>query len=107
MKYQYRQEPLHDDEANRLVNACETLKERLVIWTLLDTGMRLGELAGLKKTDIDWKRYRLTVYGNGGPYGSMSKRRVRPMSIRVRALMEHHFANHDALGTSRRTIQWR
>jgi len=83
----------------------ETLKDRLVVWTLLDTGMRLGELAGLKKADIDWERYGLTVYGKGGPYASMPKRRVLPMSIRVRALMEHHFANRDDLGISRRTIQ--
>jgi integrase/recombinase XerD len=92
--------PLYDDEADQLVNACETVKERLVVWTLLDTGMRLGELAGLKKTNIDWERHRITVYGKGGPYGPMSRCRVLPMSVRVRALMEHHFASHDALGIS-------
>ena len=97
--------PLYDDEADQLVSACESIGERLVVWTLLDTGMRFGELAGLKKANIDWDRYRLTVYGKGGPYGPMSKRRVLPMSVRVRALMEHHFANRDDLGISRRTIQ--
>jgi len=49
MDYQYKQEPLHDDEANLRVNACETIKERLVIWTLLDTGIAIGELAGLER----------------------------------------------------------
>jgi integrase/recombinase XerD len=67
--------------------------------------LRPGELAGLKKTDIDWERHRLTVYGKGGPCGSMSRRRVLPVSVRVRVLMAHYFANHDALRLSRRTIQ--
>jgi len=48
--YQYKREPLSADEANRLANACETHVERLVIWTFLDTGMRVSELAGLKRS---------------------------------------------------------
>ena len=33
MPYQYKREPLSDDEANRLANACETFDEKLIIWT--------------------------------------------------------------------------
>ena len=35
------------------------------------------------------------IYGKGGPYGTSSKHRVVPMSSRVQALLEHHFALHD------------
>ena len=31
MPYQYKREPLSDDEVNRLINACETFKEKFVI----------------------------------------------------------------------------
>jgi hypothetical protein len=43
MPYQYVRELLHAEESDRLSNACETPTERLV-WTLLDTGLRVSEL---------------------------------------------------------------
>jgi integrase/recombinase XerD len=103
--YQYKREPLTPDEANRLAHACESHEEKLVIWTLLDTGLRVGELAGLTKNTIDWQGHRLIVYGKGGPYGSSSKRRIVPLSSRVRPLIEGHFALYDSLGIGVRTIQ--
>jgi hypothetical protein len=48
-RYQYKREPLTQDEANRLANACQTHEEKLVVWTLLDTGLRVAELANLTK----------------------------------------------------------
>ena len=68
MPYQYKREPLTQDEATRLANACETHAERLTVWTLLDTGLRVSELAGLRRDHIDWETHRLTIYGKGGPY---------------------------------------
>jgi len=49
MPYQYKREPLSDDEANKLTNACDTFREKFVVWTFLDTGLRLSEFADLKK----------------------------------------------------------
>ena len=105
MAYQYKREPLTPDEANRLANACEGAIEKLVVWTLLDTGLRVAELAGLRKDNIDWQGHRLMVYGKGGPYGSKSKRRVIPLTDRVRPLIEGHFALHETLGIGARSIQ--
>jgi len=48
MPYQYKREPLNDDEVNRITNACDTFREKFVIWTLLDTGLRLSEFVDLK-----------------------------------------------------------
>jgi integrase/recombinase XerD len=105
MPYQFKREPLTQDEATRLANACQSHTEKLVIWTLLDTGLRVSELAKLKKENIDWQGHRLMVYGKGGPYGSQTKRRVIPLSSRVQPLLEGHFALHDTLGLAPRTIQ--
>ena len=63
MPYQFKREPLMPEEANPLANACQTPKENLVIWTLLDTGLRLAELTHLKKDNIDWQGHRLMIYG--------------------------------------------
>jgi integrase/recombinase XerD len=105
MPYQYKREPLTEDEANRLANACTTHEEKLVVWTLLDTGLRVSELAGLTKNDIDWQGHRITVYGKGGPYGSKSKRRIIPLPSRIQPLIEGHFALHETFGITPRTIQ--
>jgi integrase/recombinase XerD len=105
MPYQFKREPLTQDEATRLANACQSHPEKLVIWTLLDTGLRVSELAKLTKDNIDWQGHRLMVYSKGGPYGSQTKRRIIPLSPRVQPLLEGHFALHDTLGMAPRTIQ--
>ena len=52
-KYHFKREPLTQDEATRLANACETPLERLLICTILDTGLRVSELVGLQASNID------------------------------------------------------
>jgi integrase/recombinase XerD len=103
--YQYKREPLTADEANRLASLCNTHEEKLIVWTLLDTGLRVAELAHLTKDNIDWQGHRLMVYGKGGPFGTRSKRRVIPLTARVQPLLEGHFALNDTLGMSVRTLQ--
>jgi integrase/recombinase XerD len=105
MPYQFKREPLTADEANRLANACQTHEEKLVVWTLLDTGLRVAELAYLTRDHLDWQNHRLMVYGKGGPYGSQTKRRMIPLSSRVQPLLEGHFALYDTFGMVPRTIQ--
>jgi integrase/recombinase XerD len=104
-KYQFKREPLTQDEATRLANACDTPLERLIVWTLLDTGLRVSELAGLKTANIDWQGRQLIVHGKGGPFGARSKRRVVPLSGRIRPLIEAHFGLYDSVGVGVRTIQ--
>jgi integrase/recombinase XerD len=105
MPYQYKREPLNADETERLDKACRTPRERLVVWTLLDTGLRVAELAGLTRDSIHFQSHRIVVHGKGGPYGKKTKRRVVPMSPRIRGFLEHHFAVNDGFGTPVRTIQ--
>ena len=64
MPYQYRREPLNNDELNKLTNACNTFREKFVIWVLLETGLRLSEFADPKKENIQWQERRLVLYGN-------------------------------------------
>jgi integrase/recombinase XerD len=89
MPRQYAREPLSSDEGTRLIQACETLRERQVILILLDTGLRVSERAQLTKQNILWQERRLAIQGKGGPSGKRSKRRVLPMTDRVRLPIEH------------------
>jgi integrase/recombinase XerD len=50
MPYQFKREPLTQEEATRLANACATAEEKLAVWTLLDSGLRVSELATLQGT---------------------------------------------------------
>ena len=104
MPYQYKREPLDDDEVNSITNACDTFREKFVVWTLLDTGLRLSEFADLKKENIQWQERRLVIHGKGGPYGKKTKRRIIPMTDRVRKLMEYHFAENDNTEMVKRTV---
>jgi integrase/recombinase XerD len=105
MRYQYKREPLTQDEANRLANACQTHEEKLVVWSLLDTGLRVAELANLNRDNVDWQNHRLMIYGKGGPYGKLSKRRIIPLSSRLQPVLEGHLGLHDNMNIGVRTIQ--
>ncbi len=105
MRYQYKREPLTGDEATRLANACNPHEEKLVVWTLLDTGLRVSELANLKRANLDWQTHRLMIYGKGGPFGSKSKRRAIPLSARIQPLIEGYFALHETFRFSTRAIR--
>ena len=105
MAYQYKRESLNRDEVSRLEKACQTPRERMLVWTLLDTGLRISEFTSLSRRNIDWQGGKLTIYGKGGPYGTKSKRRIVPMSNRVRPMLESFFAIHDDIGYSPRRAQ--
>lgn len=95
MFYQFVREPLLPEEADRLSNACRTAEEKLVVWTLLDTGLRVSELCSLTLDHILWQQRSIRVKGKGGPYGKRSKHRIVPISARVRAILEPYFALHE------------
>jgi len=46
----------------------------------------------------------LVIYGKGGPYGKKTKRRIIPMTDRVRRLMEYHSAENNDTGITKRTV---
>ena len=105
MTYNFVREPLNREECDRLVNACTTFREKLIVWTLLDTGLRVGEFCSLKREHIQWQERRIVVWGKGGWFGSKKKRRVVPLTLRVLRLLEMYFATNDRIGYSIRAAQ--
>lgn len=95
MAYQFIREPLLLEEADKLCQTCETVEEKLLIWTLLDTGLRVSELCSLTPQHILWQEKSLRITGKGGSQGKKSKQRVVPLSQRMRTLLEHYFSLHD------------
>ena len=64
-------EPLRAQEADALSHACETTEEKLIIWTLIDTGLRVSELCISSQHGL-WQQKALRIQGKGGPYGKRS-----------------------------------
>jgi integrase/recombinase XerD len=104
MPYQYKREPLSDDEVNRLTNACESFEEKFVVWTLLDTGLRVSELANLQRRKHPLAGVSACDLRERRTLRQKAKRRILPMTDRVRRFIDHHFAEHDNAGMSVRTI---
>lgn len=105
MTYQYKREPLTQEEVNRLLAACERDEERLVVGGLLETGLRVAEFSDLTLDDFDRYNFRITVYGKGGPYGKRSKRRIVPLSSVAFSLLEERFSGQKKIGMTPRTAQ--
>jgi integrase/recombinase XerD len=103
--YQYKREPLTSQNADRLANACRSGIEKVVIATLLDTGLRVSELAGLTKENVLWQDRRLLVHGKGGPFGKKTKRRIVPLTERAFTLLSNYFSLNDSFGYTARGIQ--
>ena len=105
MSYQFVREPLNAEETDRLVNACRSFQEKLVVWVLLDTGLRVHEFCALRRDNVQWQENCLIVWGKGGWYGHKGKRRVVPLTARARRLLEVHFCTNEGIGLSKRTAQ--
>ena len=105
MAYQYVREPLTQEDADRLANACSTMQEKLIVWPLLDCGLRVSELCGLTPNQIQWQQRCMRIKGKGGPHGKKSKSRVVPMSVRVRTIFEPYFALNDDFPVGPRQVQ--
>jgi integrase/recombinase XerD len=70
---------------------------------LLDTGLRVGGSCGLVAKDLLRQRHQLRIKGEGGLHVKKTELRLVPMSNRVRAILEHHFAQQKAFpGETRR-----
>jgi len=65
MPCQYERE-LRSHEGNRLTNTYEIFDERFVVWTLLDTGLRVSELPHLSEENFQWQQRRFVIYGKYG-----------------------------------------
>jgi integrase/recombinase XerD len=104
MPNQYHREPLTQTETSTLADACESSLEKIIVWTLLDTGLRVSELASLDRDDLDFKSHRLLIFGKAGRHGTEGKDRIVPMTDRISPLLEAYFSMNETFGYTERHI---
>ena len=93
-KYQ----PLTESELDRLIGACDSPEQRLVVSTLAYCGIRISELHRMKSNDVDFNRRIIRVFANDG------RVRVVPLSRYLLPLLSAWFTLHDDFGMSVSTI---
>ena len=100
MPYDYKRQPLTQEEMGALEGACKTGRDKLIVWTLLDTGLRVSEFVHLRKEMVEWAWDRIGLVGKGG------KRRVVPITARVKKALESMFAlSEGKIEMSKRTAE--
>ena len=58
-------EIITDEMIERLRDNCKCIRDLAIIDLLYSTGIRVGELVGLNKSDIDFEERECIVYGKG------------------------------------------
>lgn len=60
------------EAVEKVINSCESLtgdlealRDRAFVLTLVDTGLRISEACGLKRSDVDWREQRAIIIGKG------------------------------------------
>ena len=99
MPFEYKREPLEEDEILALRKACSNFDEELIINVLLETGMRVSEFSKLSEEEISWQRGCITTIGKG------NKRRVIPLSKTAKFYLTEFFKDHHKISISPRLIQ--
>jgi len=87
---------LTEEEVNALLRGCETLRSgfwfRDILITLLNTGMRRGELVNLTWDDIDWEQELIKIQEK--PFWSpKSYERTIPVNQTVKSILEKFQSN--------------
>ncbi|KAI9129583.1 tyrosine-type recombinase/integrase [Acaryochloris sp. CCMEE 5410] len=81
---------LNPDQIGRLINACRSARDKLILWLLADTGMRIGELLGLHWSDLEWGKRTLKIVRRENPNQAYAKGQERELSI-ARLLQDYEF----------------
>jgi integrase/recombinase XerC len=86
--------PFSGDDIARLLHACSTstfkgTRDRAMILTLLDTGLRVGELTALELADLDFETQRLYVR-----HGKGNKGRVVRFGDQAKEAIERYLREH-------------
>lgn len=61
-------QPFTRDELRTLLAVCRRFQERAILLLLIDTGLRLSEIVGIRRNQIDFGQGLIRVYGKGRKY---------------------------------------
>lgn len=113
MAYTHRLLPLTLEEAQRLAHhaGAGPVLDRLMVYVLLDCGLRVSELAGLDVAALDSQYRRIRIRGKRarGKKGTPGPVRYRfvPLTSRAQSALEQYLTVHPRIGHGPRWIERR
>lgn len=115
-----RDDYLTKRELEQLFKACQDIEEKLLVCTAGQLGMRIGEIAHLKKSWLDFQDDRVHIPAQmecdcfecrtqRGTWGPKTQAGVRAIPFKhfpvTREVLKAYFGAYDQLGKSRRALQ--
>jgi site-specific recombinase XerD len=87
----HRKTPRHlsIEEIEKLLSACESIRELAIIQTLWSTGCRQAELLGMKIEDVNWDERTVHVLGKG------NKERLVPLTPRAAETLKKYIETRE------------
>lgn len=87
--------PFSEEELETLRNNCKDIREKAILELLYSSGMRVGELVLLNKSDIDFVNNKTIIFGKG------AKEREAYFTVKARMLLQEYLKtrkdNNEAL----------
>lgn len=87
--------PFSEEELETLRNNCKNIREKAILELLYSSGMRVGELVLLNKSDIDFVNNKTIIFGKG------AKEREAYFTVKARMLLQEYLKtrtdNNEAL----------
>ncbi|MFC1930352.1 tyrosine-type recombinase/integrase [Chloroflexota bacterium] len=84
---------MSDEQVNHIVSTVDNLRDKCIIRLLFDSGMRLSELTGIRRHDIDWDNCTISIVGKG------NKQRKAPFTRATAHMLRQYLGdNHDRGG---------
>jgi site-specific recombinase XerD len=83
---------LDEGQVDFLVSRVDSLRDKCILRLLFDSGMRLSELANIKREDIDWDSYTVTIIGKG------NKQRKAPFTRNTAMLLQLYLEGNHTTG---------
>lgn len=97
-----KQNALNEEQRDLLISKCKKQKEKLVIKTLIYTGLRASELCSMERGWIDWQSNTINVSMWEGK--TKKHNRKIPLLPQAREILEDWFDKHTEINMCRATI---
>jgi integrase/recombinase XerD len=93
--------PLNEEEEKKLIDACRSPIEKLLIILPIDTGMRAVEIENIYKKDFMWQHRRISVHGDP----KNDDGHIIQLTNRAYDLLSSWFMFCDTVGIKKRFVQ--
>lgn len=90
---------LSEDEERRLMEACDRLRDRVLLTLMRRGGLRIGEALGLRHEDLDARRREIAIVPRNNANGARAKSWERVVPIEAATIRLYSDYLHEEYGT--------